>query len=314
VTDPAPVKLGLWGANASGKTTFLAALLLAAQLSENGTWRIDTEDADSKLFMRDQMAALRRREFPAASQTVTELSWVLDGYPGGSLAKLAKSIWVHRGRRVVVRLDVVDCPGGIYDERSTSSGPQLQTVLDHLDAGHGLVYLFDKTRPLRDSYEFFGAVLNELRSRFRAANRLTRNGTLPHSLAVCVTKLDDPRVFELARRAGVVHKDPGSASVPSVPEENAERLFHSLAADGAEDLIVRSIANNFEPSRVRYFGTSAVGFLLGRRGVFNPNDYTNVNTVNGAGRIRGDVRPINVLEPLLWLEQSVRGLLPATRP
>jgi hypothetical protein len=313
VTDPSPVKIGLWGANASGKTTFLAALLLAIQQSENGSWRVDTDDADSKLFMRDQMAALRRREFPPASQTVTELSWVVDGYPGGSLADQARSILAHGGRRVVVRLDVVDCPGGIYDERSTSSGPLLEQVLDHLDAGHGLLYLFDKTRPLRDSYEFFGGVLNELRARFRAANRLTRNGMLPHSLAVCVTKLDDPRVFELARQAGVVHRDGGPTRVPRVPEEQARRLFQRLAVDGGDDLIVRSIANNFESRRVRYFATSAVGFLVGRRGTVDLHDYTNVNTVNGAGRIRGDVRPINVLEPLLWLEQAIRTQPPVIR-
>jgi hypothetical protein len=57
---------------------------------------------------------------------------------------------------------------------------------------------------------------------------------------------------------------------------------------------------------VRYFATSSVGFWIGPDGRFNVDDFQNIEYVNDEQRLRGGVRPVNVLEPLIAIERKIR--------
>jgi hypothetical protein len=71
-------------------------------------------------------------------------------------------------------------------------------------------------------------------------------------------------------------------------------------------LICSALGSYFEPDRVRFFVSSAIGLHLGDSTRFRDNGSPqNTEDVNGVPSIRGRVYPINVLEPILWLGQRV---------
>ena len=69
--------------------------------------------------------------------------------------------------------------------------------------------------------------------------------------------------------------------------------------------------NSFHPSRIRYFVTSSIGFWHppgwnGDTSTFDPEFFANFNEIgDGKKRIKGPIHPINVLEPLIFLQQRL---------
>ena len=109
------------------------------------------------------------------------------------------------------------------------------------------------------------------------------DGVLPHHVAVCVTKFDEPRVLATARRMGVVTTDPEDPyGFPRVRDGDARRVFAKLC-NGDGEMVLNTMDRTFRRDRVRYFVTSAIGF---------PAD-------------PGPVNPINVAEPVLWLAEQI---------
>ncbi|EIV94370.1 hypothetical protein [Frankia sp. QA3] len=331
-------RIGLWGAPQSGKTTFLAALNIAAisqpAVPGSPSWIVIGGDDDAGAFLSENTDLLQSRHvFPSATPGMTALSWRFIGPPrGGRLAGRA----LRRGPRpentvfVVELLDVAgryfgssvpknslpsssvfDDEGiGVFDDEADAPD-EWELLLDHLSMCDGLVYLFDPVREQRnsDAYEFFQRTLEQVTRRCFEANRL-RGGKLPHFLAVCVTKFDEPAVFRQAFRTGVVLTGDEPERIPRVPDNLAKTFFDRLCDEGHEGsarLVRGSINNFFHPDRISYFVSSSVGFYIGPSGYFRAHDFTNVVKTGGEARIRGAIRPINVLEPFLWLEESTRA-------
>ena len=71
--------------------------------------------------------------------------------------------------------------------------------------------------------------------------------------------------------------------------------------------MLESITRYFMPERVRYFVTSSIGFRLDRATrLFDEADFQNVDPrADGGQRIRGPIYPINVVEPVLWIGESI---------
>jgi hypothetical protein len=92
-----------------------------------------------------------------------------------------------------------------------------------------------------------------------------------------------------------------------VHDDDAENFFKEFCSrsDRSDaELLCNTLTQFFWPGRIRYFVTSAVGFY--RQGSrFHDNEYQNtVEQSDGSIKIRGQIHPINVLEPVLWLGQS----------
>jgi hypothetical protein len=138
---------------------------------------------------------------------------------------------------------------------------------------------------------------------------------LGHYVAVCVTKFDAPAVFTFAMDNDYrfhITKDP--YMFPRVSDSDAQRFLQSLCRGYSKsdiELVTSALGRYFYPERIRYFITSAVGFYVDEEGQFSEDDYQNVVPVNDKGnaektyKIRGPVHPINVVEPLQWLGESV---------
>jgi len=317
------IRIGLWGAPGSGKTTFLAALnaaMLHAQSSGNGTWTVrGAGDADEFLVRNTNILTIQRR-FPPASQVITQMSWRFNGDLGNS--RLAGRVRVPLGgtRYVEFRLDLQDVPGGYYrydafggwgdaGQGAGLSEVDWEHIVQHLARCDALVYLFDPVREARygDSFEFFQGTLQRVARRADEWGRL-RGPRLPHHLAVCVTKFDHPTVFHRAVKAGFVTQDSDDPMLPRVGHGHARQFFERVCKDlpgATAEFVKLAIETNFDAARVAYFVTSSVGFWVGQSGRVDLEDCFNVNTVDGEEQIRGRVRPINVLEPLVWLQTKV---------
>jgi hypothetical protein len=246
------------------------------------------------------------RVFPGASQAVTDVSWLFSKVDGD-----------RRGWRLPPRagdfvLELQDVPGRLYADRFGGGGTDQirEEVIEHLAASRGLVYLFDPVieQDEGDSFSYLHGVLQRLSGKLRERPGF-KGGQLPHFVAVCMTKFDDPRFYDRAYRGGWVDRDPQRPYFPRVADHVAEAVFDAFCREspqGSANHVRDFLSTYFRKSRVKYFVVSSVGFRVAADGRFDPNDYANVNSVNGEAVILGRIHPINVLESLVRLAGAAR--------
>jgi hypothetical protein len=332
-TPPAAdaVKIGLWGPPGSGKTTYLAALPFAIRADNPllGKWNIFPRSAPAKdLYVRFMHALEVDRRFPETTVpgAVVPLEWEFAGYPAQSKAQRRRQ-GLRRRPQPVSRflLDLVDVHGGAYshDPAQADVNPEVTiTALDHLAAAQGIIYLFDPIgeKKNRNSHTYMTSTIPELM--LRAAEAGLAEPYLRHHVSVCITKFDDKELFHQARLAHLVTKGPDG--MPRVLDRHAEQFFDELCTgafwneryeEGQHSaLAVRAeLRRLFRPECIRYFVTSSIGFRMAPPApgesafCFDEEDFGNCHDVDGRPKIRDAVRPINVLEPLISLQQRISG-------
>lgn len=326
------LRISLWGSPQSGKTTFLAALRHAITTGRSGAgeWNIFPTTPSSSTFMSALTHELSRGNFPGATEGGAEipLRWLFVG-------DLKRSRFASRrqrlfGAKLMSRfvLDLVDVSGRAFAHEPTKMGVPVRVAantIDRLARSDGFLYLFDPIgeRDNRDSYAYMNRVITELRH--RAVMQHSAAAT-PHHLrqhvSVCVTKFDDLDVFLAARAAGFVTDGPDG--MPRVLDEDAEGFFDLLCNDRlwatryeqsarSADLIRKELRSAFGAENVHYFVSSSIGFyrglgFQGTRAGFNVDDFVNIALdADDVPRIRGPINPINVLEPLISLQQRLAG-------
>ncbi|MER7753324.1 hypothetical protein [Kitasatospora sp. NPDC097643] len=296
------VRIGLWGAPRSGKTTFLSSLPIAAiqhARHGKGSWVISgmTPEANDYLNRGVRLLAVDRG-FPDATVGVQGMSWSFQG---------EEPRMIGGTRQVGFVLDIHDVSG----ESFLPEHPQHAMIVSQLAAAGGIVYLFD---PLLDreratqSLEFFYATLNAITSQVRDRRGMA-GGRLPHHVAVCVAKFDDPELFRPSVEAHWVTQDGVGARIPRVPAEHAAGYFAWICDTfrGSTAALVRDALHTyFHPNRITYYATSAIGFRLNPDGIFDYRFFANVQDVGGQPQIATAPHPINVLEPLIDLERRIR--------
>ena len=307
--------IAMWGAPGSGKSTFLAALGIAIALHGEG-WSLAGRDQASTEMLISLTRRLTGGAFPMATAGIHEFAWVLEGTPPPA----ARQRWPRRDRtagppsRIDLRL--VDSPGEYFFQQSTRYAGVRDDLVRNLEQSRGIVFLFDPIREFTrgDTFQHTLGMLATLASRMvDSPERI--DGQLPHHVAVCVTKFDEPRVLQTAAALDLLTADPADDhGFPRVAEDDARELLGCLcevSRSGNADLVVNTLLAHFLPSRVKFFVTSSIGFYVdpGSDG-FDFDDYQNVPTcmpAEGEVCIRGVVRPINVMEPVLWLARKLAG-------
>ncbi|NUS56582.1 MAG: alpha/beta fold hydrolase [Streptomycetaceae bacterium] len=286
--------IGLWGGAGSGKTCLLAAMNAACASEErlSALTGLNEESAMYLAYFTDSL--IRERRFPEATSSACRARWLFTG----AQVREPRGLPGRKPRiPTSLVLNIVDSPGRYFHRDSPESG-----VPRH-DA---YVFLFDvvaESESRDNNAAYFHRTMQVLEHVAAVEGRLV-DGRLPHRLAVCVAKFDDPRVFSAALDGGFVAI--GRDGVPRVPDHRAEAFFRHLCTSvggGDAALVDYAIRRHFHPDRVRYFATSSIGFYQQPGKQVDLADCHNV-TDRCAGRwIRGDVRPVNVLEPLLWLSE-----------
>ena len=300
------VRIGLLGSGAAGKSTYLAALPVAAMQGRHGTWTIAGTDERSVDYLNSVVSRLAiERRFPAATRVAEPITWSLHGAnPPNSL--LRRFVRRQSTDTVEFMLDLIDTPGEML-----SGSPDRDQLLEHLASAQGLIYLVDPSGTT--SFRYLQDILVSLTQQLAAQDRLLE-GRLPHYVAVCVTKFDNPEFFRLlVSSTDFVTQDKDGQQLPTVRPERAQEFFEwvcdrVLGPEGG--LINEALRAYLHPDRIMYFATSSIGFRLNQDQVFDYRDFTNTASGGGALQIRDRPRPINVLEPLISLEARIRDSRP----
>ena len=307
--------IAMLGPTQSGKSTFLCALKQAL-LEQDEDWVLFTRDAASQRDLEEMSGALiSEGRFPLATQAVRKIRWIL-AVPierSERTGRRFSPVTMVR-ERVEITLRLTDAPGGLGVAGNIGRADRNELIKELADS-RGILYMFDPIREFThgDAFQRTDSLLTELMG--VVSQEPDFDGKLPHHLAVCVTKLDDPRVFETARDLGMLIPDNTSDwGFPRVHETDARALFHALGRIsklGNGEAVPRLFERHFHPERISYYVTSAVGFMVNKRTRrFDLRDTENVYlTASGAPLVRGPVHPINVVEPVRWI---VRRLAPAT--
>jgi hypothetical protein len=294
---PPVLRLGLLGCPGSGKTTFLAALDIAAARAPGG-WSIAGLNERSEMQMTAWTIGLaERRRLPDRTDigAIVPLSWVLasrEGIHTGGGKEQADFVSSE------VQLDLLDAAGEDTG-RAEYGGNRL---LDHISECDGILLQFDLLAgEVGGNHQYLQSFLRRLASR-----NSTEHSRLPHYLAVCISKYDDPAVFQQAVLGGHTFADGTAMSLPVVSGDRASAFFRSLCARSRDAELVLALLNlYFQPDRIRYFVISSLGFYVSpetRR--FDISDFRNLTSYGDEIKIRGDMLPINVLEPILWIAEN----------
>lgn len=341
---PKQVRIGLWGPPGCGKTTFLAAMYIANLRADlPGGWIMSGADAASAQFLHDSMHQLtKERIFPTS--TFDSMGMVFRFVGTQKVFRRNRfGRRVLTPETISFELEVLDVPGTLYANQNitpsredrgapanlvlggaapapTPPPPPMAPMapmapaaasdtrlLDHLQMCDGIIYLYDPERDAKtgDAFQYFYPVLEQLTGRVHGQRNFT-GAKLPQHVAVCVTKFDSPDVFRTAQLRGYTVTDLREPYLPKIENTLAAAFFQELAQNpnSNTDLVANGLMKHFET--IEYFITSSIGFYVSG-GRFRAHDAMNVARTSAEGdfNIRGKVYPINVLEPLLWLHQSI---------
>jgi hypothetical protein len=326
-------KIGLWGAPTCGKTTFLAALSIAAARKQDQSVKLFGANDQSTDFLIEQTARLTRHlAFPPPTDARNHLNWVLH-----MSADAPSRRFGHRRETVRYAFDLnfIDAPGGMFDPQRGSAtddashlfgndgdaarGAPARTAADdasflnELASCDGLVLLFDPTKEWQsnDVFDYFyGTLMKIAQRKFQEPDY--NLDSLPHYVAVCTTKFDHYDVYRKACERGFVSPSiTDRRFFPKVSDSQAEDFFISMGKEtprGNADLVRDMLRRFFVEDRVQFFVSSAIGFRVDADGIFDDQDFGNVDERSGPlPQIRGPIYPVNVIEPLMWLGQKLAG-------
>ncbi len=301
------------GPTQSGKSTFLCALKKAL-IEQDEPWVLFTRDPASQQRLDEMSSALTSEgDLPLATRTVDTIRWILGRAAERTEQKGRFGAETTVKDRVEITLRLTDAPGGLGNADSIGLSER-DELIKHLADSRGILYMFDPIREFThgDAFERTDSLLGELMG--VVSKEPDFEGRLHHHVAVCVTKLDDPRVFKTAQDLGMLMPGDNKWGFPLVDQTDAQALFLALgeiSKTGNGEAVSRLLERSFYPERISYYVTSAVGFMVNkstRR--FDPRDTENVYRIaSGETLVRGPVHPINVVEPVLWI---IRRLLPLT--
>ncbi|MEU8137314.1 hypothetical protein [Streptodolium elevatio] len=311
------VRVALWGASGSGKSTYLWALprALHGKAGRSDGWTITPLDDTSRTYLADAETALVvDRVLPQGTLSSLSVRWLLARSSRSPFDRLRPA----PASRIL--LTVEDRPGGDYKDA-------LDAAVAQLADADAIIYLYDPVSDSRERSETFQAFSSTLRA---VSNRMLRNGQLredgrlPQHLAVCVTKFDDPAIFDRACRGNWATQSDTKPYLPRIADRYAHDFFAELckSTGGTGEEVRRLIQDSFMKERVRYYVTSSIGFNLDHEDEFDPDDYGNLDhepapqrgprrpgadtSPQYRERLRSIPVPVNVLEPLVDLDRLVR--------
>jgi energy-coupling factor transporter ATP-binding protein EcfA2 len=302
--------IAMLGATGAGKSTFLGALQIAL-LQHESNWTIWSRDSASRAKLVELNTALTSQgEFPLPTTGIDTIDWTL-----GSKRERTEQRGRFGGTRsfeesLQFTLKLTDPSGELARSDHIGLQPREQ-LIEHVTDSRGILYMYDPIREYTrgDAYDkTFGLLMDLVAA---ASEDPGFDGRLPHHVAVCVTKFDEPRVFKTAESLRMlVWDEHDPLGFPRVHDSDARDLMLNLcklSRSGTGEAVPQLLERYFRKERIKYFVTSSVGFMVNQGTQrFDPQDTENVYRIeSNEALIRGPVHPINVVEPILWLIEQI---------
>jgi hypothetical protein len=303
--------IAMWGAPGSGKTTFLYALDIALNRKQFGFTMTADDDPSEMLLINSGGMLAGGREFPTATLGIEHFQWSLYGRRRQTVSTGGIAQVVDQQQKIILKL--AD-PSGELALRANLGDANRKKLITTLADADGIIFMFDPIREAEkgDAFETTSGLLHQLTRQVAQADPDNFDGKLPHHVAICVTKFDEPKVLETAESLRLLRYERDDLyQFPRVDDSDARRLLTSLcsvSSSGNSDLMLNSLDQHFYADRVKFFVTSAVGFYVNpSTNKFDRDDPQNLVkdtagfTRSTNSRIRGPIHPINIVEPVLWL-------------
>ena len=320
--DATTVRVGIFGSTGSGRTTFLAILGIcctdwtATPWRRNEQWRIRLASPETRSFVAGCRAAfLTDGRFPEATipkqAAAVPLSFLLERRR--LVRRRSRLVWRREESLAKVTMTLEDWAGDDFGDAERQAN-----AYQYLAESDVLVYFFDPTydydsprRPRRHSVEYFARAQADLGLAAYQSNSMLRR-FLPQHIAVCVPKLDEQEVFDMALDYGCLRTDPAT-ELPWVPPKHAGRLFEAITyrqRSAESDLLRRLVTSSFDPARTSFHALSSIGFWADEDGDFDEENVCNraelleleSQSPVPEWRLRTPVehiRPVHVLDPLI---------------
>jgi hypothetical protein len=329
-SDVPTVKVGLLGGPRAGKTSYLAIMhLMIMRLAHSSNWFTVTPGYHISELFHARSDLLTHRVFPPGIAAITayELFFRIrvprgmgtnmrgNSSKSGVLSRLLHSIlrsmsrlspghkrlqrtypWLlqlmhgFRSANIVFKLQMLDYPGGALGKE----GQMPSYILKELSSCDGFLLLFD---PESDSNKhYLGRALETVWQEEQQHGGL-ESGRLRKWCAACVAKYDSPEVFLPMMDAGLITE--AVAGVP-LPDDSKNAFEFMSSREGG--YVSDRIKLHFHPQQTSYYMSSNIGFYKANpHGPVDLDDFANTYGTPLEGQIRGPIRPINILEPLLWI-------------
>ncbi|MBB5872879.1 hypothetical protein F4553_006313 [Allocatelliglobosispora scoriae] len=305
-------RIVLWGGPHAGKSTLAAAACVTQFVEvDGGTWQALPGGTDPEPGIYAELGKLLQEDRLLPDPDLDGETRVRLNLRGTVPVPGPRRTWWQRRLRgpvppvatrdLIARIELLDRPGDDY-RHFVDVRPEDDQRLSALADADGLVYVFDpvaEIRRERSNRSYQTRFLRLLRRWAQEENMLRARNYLPHRIAVCVTKYDETEVYNQGCVGGFGTQGPDDTRTPRVSDVDAVDYLRWICRQHGADDVFAAIRNSFDPERVRYFVTSATGFYVRPGESFDANDHANVEADGKS--IRGLVRPVNVLEPLIWL-------------
>ena len=275
------MRISMWGPKSAGKTTYIA-MIYGTALKSTTNWIVKPSDVESTNFVRLQINNLRKGEFPLPTSFVNEplyYKYQIRSMKANSSKKIQEDEkeFLDSLFEFIRGAENENLTNGQKDEEVTVTfadvaGEQFiqedisHPLWDHLADSDALICLLDPS-DANDHFEITYQLLQYLWLKLKDRPNALVNGMLPHYVAFCFSKMDQPEFIEFINR----------------PKELVSYLENKSNLD-IDKLLLQYVF----PERLKYFTVSSVGLDA---------------NIDSSGRIVNpkEVHPINILEPLRWM-------------
>ncbi len=259
--------IGIWGPKGAGKTTYLSVLY--QDCLANG-WKMKAADEESDEFrLKNYQLLFEKGEFPFATRQQDVGVYTYDISRVGAL-----------GVAQAYRLVLADASGEWFENpiQTRNLFPEITTnPYDRLIKCDGLVLLLDPEEVQTQQTTHYVTISRALGALERSASHNSINKPIVPWMAICFTKMDrDKYLFKIDLEG---------------------QKMNDFARQVLGPHIYQDILNACDPSRVKFFGCSSIGFQ--HNGKMSSAIATEES---GERRIDPDkITPINIFKPIEWL-------------
>ena len=251
------IRIGLWGAASSGKTTYLAMLYEALEYSRD--WEV-TADKNALQFIRKQSDDIEAGHFPGRTTAQKEIEIF-------SFTLRPQFDNQHKGSVV---LSFIDAPGEFYErprpdvrvvsKRSTSASKSMEEagpfmdIIDYLISCDGIIFLLDPERSEKGK-KAYRTIIRDLFLEFqdRSRNPALKSEKLQQYLAFSVVKMDKMDYWD--RR----NEKPSQLAKEIVGRQLFDKLANNYCYVDERD---------FTKNRFAFFALSSIGRYEKEKGVW----------------------------------------------